>query len=278
MLLGLRIHDAAPGTLLERLASLHEQGFACGHLALSKACPEIPFTPEALTPGLAMHLRHLFESTHMDAAVLGCYLNIATPDPAEWAQTLRLYEAHLRLAPLMGCGVVGTETGAPNVGYRPEPACRTEEALELLGGRLRQIVRIAESCGALLAIEPVCRHIVYDARRARRVLDEIASPNLRIILDPVNLIPDEDWQRADEIVEEALELLGDATDVLHLKDFLVQDGRLSFVAPGLGRMDYRPLLRYVKAHKPMIHATLEDTRPDNAVAARAYLERLYREL
>lgn len=278
MQIGLRIHDAAPGTLAQRLSLIRDQGFTCTHLALSKVCPEIPFTPEALTPGLAMHLRHIFESAHLDIAVLGCYLNIATPDPAEWAQTLRLYEAHLRLAPQLGCGVVGTETGAPNAAYRPEPACRTEEALSLFVSRLRQIVRIAEQTGALLAIEPVCRHIVYSAERAQRVLREVASPNLRIILDPVNLIDDADWARSGEIVEDAIERLGDATDVVHLKDFTVQDGRMAFTAPGLGRMDYRPVLRFMKQRKPMIQATLEDTRPDNAQAARAYLERVYQEL
>ena len=31
-------------------------------------------------------------------------------------------------------------------------------------------------------------HLVYDAKRARTVLDEIGSPNLQILLDPVNLL------------------------------------------------------------------------------------------
>ena len=34
--IGLRLHDAKPGTLAERSASAASQGFECAHLALSK--------------------------------------------------------------------------------------------------------------------------------------------------------------------------------------------------------------------------------------------------
>ena len=47
-----------------------------------------------------------------------------------------------------------------------------------------------------IAIEPVVKHIVYDARRARTVLDEIGSPNLQILFDPVNLLNMEMWTAA----------------------------------------------------------------------------------
>ena len=41
------------------------------------------------------------------------------------------------------------------------------------------MVRCAEQYGVTIAIEPVVKHIVYDAKRARTVLDEIGSPNLQ---------------------------------------------------------------------------------------------------
>jgi len=36
-------------------------------------------------------------------------------------------------------------------------------------------------------------------------------------------------------------------------------------------------MKFVKTRKPFIHMTLEDTVPDNAVAARKHLEKLYDE-
>lgn len=52
----------------------------------------------------------------------------------------------------------------------------------------------AEKLGVIVAIEPVCRHIVNNAKRARKVLDAIDSPNLQIIFDPVNLLDESNYQ------------------------------------------------------------------------------------
>ena len=54
MQLGIRLHDIKKAPLEERLSIAHEQGFACGHLALSKVISEYPVDDGALTPGYAL--------------------------------------------------------------------------------------------------------------------------------------------------------------------------------------------------------------------------------
>ncbi len=129
----------------------------------------------------------------------------------------------------------------------------------------------------MLAIEPVTRHIVCTAERCQRVLAEVHSENLRVILDAVT---------------DAIARLGDSAELLHIKDFLPDgtdecawarqnianvnmfDGLLS-IAPGLGQMDYRPLMQLAKRRNlPM---TLENTNPQNAVSARRTLEKTLEE-
>ena len=61
MQLGIRLHDIKKAPLEERLSIAKEQGFKCGHLALAKVISEFPTDNAALTPGLAMHLKKLFE-------------------------------------------------------------------------------------------------------------------------------------------------------------------------------------------------------------------------
>ena len=56
MQLGIRLHDIKKAPLEERLAIAKEQGFLCGHLALSKVITEYPVDDGALTPGYAMYL------------------------------------------------------------------------------------------------------------------------------------------------------------------------------------------------------------------------------
>lgn len=268
MQLGIRVHDGEKLPLEELLPILNSRGFTCGHIALSKSISEYSTAVSALTPGLAMYLKKLFAQNSLDIAVLGCYLNLANPDADALKAITEKYMAHIRFASLLGCGVVGTETGAPNKEYKYEPACHSDEALEVFIKNLRPIVDYAEKMGVILAIEPVWKHIVYSPKRARTVLDEISSPNLQIIFDPVNLLCYNNYKERDAIFAEAMELLGKDIAVVHIKDFIVRDNELVSVAAGDGEMDYTEIMRFIKKEKPYIHVSLENTTPENAVRAK----------
>ncbi len=276
MQLGIRLHDTKELPFEERIADVHALGFVCGHLALSKVIREFPTTDEALTPGLAMYIKNVFAKNQVDIAVLGCYLNLANPNPEQLKKAMNRYMAHVRFASWLGCGVVGTETGAPNETYSYVPECHGEEALRTFIGNLRPIVKYAEQMGVVMAIEPVRRHIVYNPGRARRVLDEIGSPNLQIILDPVNLLDISNYQDQEAIVEEAIEVLGHDVAMVHLKDYMPTEGKLEAMACGLGRMQYGTVLKFIKERKPFIHVTLENTTPENNRQARDHILELYR--
>ncbi|WP_310602933.1 sugar phosphate isomerase/epimerase family protein [Anaerosporobacter sp.] len=278
MQIGLRLHDAKQLPLEERLLEIRKQGFVCGHLALSKVIRENTVDNSALTPGYAMYLKNMFARTGIDVAVLGCYLNLATPDQEELEKNMERYLANIRFAAHLGCGVVGTETGAPNTAYAFEPACHTEESLQLFIRNLQPVVEYAEKMGVILAIEPVYKHIVCNPKRARQVLDTIKSPNLQIILDPVNLLFEGNYQERESIIKEAIELLGDDVAVVHIKDFVLEEDKMKSVAAGTGMMNYENILRFIKEKKPYIHTTLENTTPENAVFAREYLEKIYNAL
>lgn len=275
--LGLRLHDAEKLPMEELLPVIRKKGYTCAHLALSKAMKDYPCGPEALTPGYAHYLRRLFEKNEMDIAVLGNYLNLAHPNEAVIRASLEKYYSHIRFASLLGCGMVGTETGAPNAEYRYCPECRSEEALALFIRNLKPVVRCAEQFGVILAIEPVARHIVYNAKRARIVLDEVGSHNLQILFDPVNLLDLENVDHRDEVFAEAIELLGPDIAMVHFKDFVrVQEGYgLKAVGAGTGEMDFTPIMRYIKREKPFIYGTLENTTPENAKLCGEKMRELY---
>lgn len=273
MQIGLRFHDAARLPLEQRLAAVRSQGFSCVQLALAKAIEEFPTDDAALTPGLAMYLRHLFEGNGLDIAVLGCYLNLATPDREELKRNMQRYKAHLRFASLLGCGVVGTETGCPNVEYKYCEECGSEDSLKLFIENAAPVVEYAEKTGTILAIEPVAKHIVCTPERALKVLEEIGSPNLRIIFDPVNLLTFENYRDQKQIVRNAIDVLGDYVDIIHVKDFRAGEKELMFLPAGQGCFDFSNLSEFIKTRKPYIQCTLEDTQPDTAVAAREFFER-----
>lgn len=275
MRLGIRAHDTKYAPLEELIPNIHNLGFKCMHIALSKSIKE--FKPDicTMTPGLAMYMKELCIENKVDIAVLGCYLNLCNPDPEQHKQIVEKYKAHIRFASVLGCGVVGTETGAVNVEYKYEPANHTEEALNLFIENLKPIVKYAEQFGVIVAIEPVWKHIVCTIERARKVLDAIDSPNLQIIFDPVNVLYTGNIDRQDEIIEQAFDLLRDEIAVVHCKDYVIEGDELKSIAAGTGGLNYPLLLKKIKQYKPYVHCTLENTVPENAIATRDFMENLY---
>ena len=274
MNIGIRLHDTEPGSLKERLVFARAQGFSCAHVALSKVLDDFAMedAPEKLTDEYALHVRKEFDESGLECAVLGCYLNLADPNPERRAQTQEIYKAHLRFAAKIGARVVGTETYANPESVFSDPAPQSEEAFQLLLDSLKPVVRCAEECGAVLAVEPVWCHIISTPERAVRMLEELPSENLQIILDAVNLIAPEEANRAEDIIRNAISLLGDRVRILHMKDYVITpEGELDACACGLGSMRYEQLLSFAAGRGlPM---TLENTVPDNAEEARLFLER-----
>lgn len=273
MQLGIRLHDTKELRFEDRIVEVAKNGFTCGQLALGKVFSDLNVEDGALTPGLAMHLKRVFEQNKVDCAVLGCYLNLGNPNKEQLVKDIHRYMAHIRFASILGAGVVGTETGAPNEEYEPCPECFTEEALEYVIENLRVIVEYAEKMGVIVAIEPVATHIVNTPQRARKVLDIIDSPNLQIIFDPVNLLCIDNYENRKEIISQAIELLGEDIAIVHMKDFIItEDGMFQNTGAGLGMMEYDQVLEFIQSKKPYIHCTLEDTVPDNALFCKNYIE------
>jgi len=279
--IGIRLHDVnttrgkEEQTLEARAKTAREEGFSCVHLALSKVMPGVEFDEAALTEGLAMGIKRIFGEQGLDIAVLGCYLNLAHPDPEKLRQIQARYYANIRVAALSGACMVGTETGAPNESYRYEPACHGREALDTFIRNLAPLVAEAEKRGVTLAIEPVWNHIVWNPDRAREAIRTLGSRNLRIIFDPVNLLSPENVDDRERVIGEAMDKLCDRIAMVHLKDFVRSEGKLKSVAAGTGEMSYGSILAFLKARKPYVMATLENTDDTNAVWARKHIEELY---
>lgn len=284
MQLGIRLHDVNTGlepslqTMEQRAKKAKEEGFSCVHLAFSKVIQGVAFDECALNEGLAFHTRRVFDKEDLDVAVLGCYLNLAHPEADKLREIQSKYFGHIRVAALMGAGVVGTETGAPNAAYKMDENTHSEAALNTFIRGLAPVVECAEHYGVTIAIEPVWKHIVYNPNRAVQVINAIGSQNLRIILDPVNLLYPGNIDHKEKVIDEAIDKLAERIAVVHLKDFVSNGDDLKSIAAGTGEMEYTNILRFMKQRKPFIQATLENTTNDNAVTSRRYLQRLYDEL
>lgn len=276
---GIRGHDVPKAPVEAWVKNIADWGFCCTQLALPKAITDFNTAPTAMTSGMAQYLKRIFAENKVNVSVLGCYRNLATPDKDELKKTQQVYKDHIRFAAMLGAGVVGTETGAVNTEYRYVPENHSDEALKIFIDGLFPVVEYAEKMGVCVGIEPVWKHIMCNPERTRKVLDEINSPNLRVILDSINLLNAENESRANEIVDEAFELLLPDIDIIHLKDYVVKNGEI-FTSPltlGTGKFDIPHLMKIIKKEKPFINVLLEDSVPENVMKSREYVEKCYEE-
>jgi sugar phosphate isomerase/epimerase len=132
---------------------------------------------------------------------------------------------------------------------------------------MEQALAIAEEHDIWLAVEPETANVVDSPAKARRLLDELGSPRLKIIIDPANLFHVEDlpYQRA--ILDTAFDLLGPDIVLAHAKDVRVEGGTVHHVTAGAGVLDYRhylSLLRHIPV--PLIMHGLAEEEVGSALA------------
>ncbi|GIP59565.1 sugar phosphate isomerase/epimerase [Paenibacillus sp. FSL W8-0186] len=274
--LGVRAHDFGQIPLTDLIQKLQQYEFSHIQFAIKKSFPESAPSLSALSPGTAAYYGNAFRRAGIQIAVLGCYVNIVAPDPQTEAQALADFKTNIRLARDFGASLVGTETGSVGHGYTTDNF--TEEAFQRVIPAVREMVAEAERFGVTVGIEAGLNHPLHTASLARRLLDAIPSNNLQIILDCANLMSPDNYTRQDEVVAEALELLGDRIAVLHLKDFIVKDGRIEMVPVGQGFLKFEPILRYMKYERPHIQGLMESTTEPHLAGSVEFLRRLYEEV
>jgi sugar phosphate isomerase/epimerase len=127
----------------------------------------------------------------------------------------------------------------------------------------------AEKNKLILAFEPESENVANSAFRARKLLDELRSPRLRIIIDPANLISSERNQK--DVLDDAFALLGDAIEIAHAKD---RNKDFQACAAGKGILDFEYYLRCLKEigfTGPLIMHGLEE---EDVRFSREFLDRI----
>jgi len=107
----------------------------------------------------------------------------------------------------------------------------------------------------------------------RRLLDEIDSPDLAVVFDPVNLLNETNFHSQREVLRVSLELLGNDIAVVHAKDFRLDGERLETCPAGTGMLDYRTFLPDLGDRSPGIAILLEEAGPEAAGFSRQFIQR-----
>ena len=199
----------------------------------------LPPMPDAISVDLAERIRDAVAARGLTIAAVQGTFNMSHPDPEHRRTGLR----HLRVL-IDSCKTLRTSVIAICIGTRdPEnmwryhPENGTPETWQDMTTCVREAVRMAEDADLTLALEPEVTNVVDSPDLARRLLDEIASPHLKITMDAANLFHAGDLPRMAEVMDHAFALLGSALVLAHAKD-LSHDGDAGHEPAGQGLLDY----------------------------------------
>jgi sugar phosphate isomerase/epimerase len=176
-------------------------------------------------------------------ALSGTY-NMAHPDVTRRGADRIGFTNVVRAAEFMQVPLVTLCTGtrdAMNM-WAAHPDNGSPEAWVALRGELDFALELAERHGVALGVEPEPGNVVGNARDARRLLDEVENPRLKIVMDAANLLPPLSQSRQREVVAEAVALLGADLALVHTKD-VSPSGEA--VAAGRGVVDFPNFLKGV---------------------------------
>ena len=272
--IGVRAHDFGvlpAGELAAKIAAKH---LFCTQLALGKAIAGFNLKPGVLNPGLASEIGGAFHKHGVQIAVLGCYVNPIHPDPATRKSLLDLFKEHLRYARDFGNGLVALETGSVNADYSPHPENHSETAFQQSLASIAELVAEAEHFGVIVGIEAVTSHAVSTPQKMRRMLDAVASSNLQVVFDAVNLLSLDNYQEQERIIGESFELFGDRIAIIHAKDFVVENGQFRFARAGLGKLRHDLVMKFAVQQKPGISILLEDANEQTAQDCQQFLRQV----
>ena len=270
--LGVRAHDVG----LEALPPCSSgEGFAVlADRVLSRRFGAVQFTmadafpavkPAQLNQGMAWRLSKAFESRDIQIAVLSCYINPVHPDLDEQEKELACFYRYLEFCRDLKCNYVATETGSKNIDGSFHPNNHSPQVMGELLESLRRMVAWAGDFGVGVAIEGVSKFVAHSPNVIRKILDQINSAHLRVILDPVNLLEPSAGgdirQQYINLVRESFDLYGDDIIAIHLKDYRVEGGKLVNVPIGTGTAPFNFLLDLAADRKPGLPLIMEEQNP-----------------
>lgn len=273
-------HVLPAGDLFRKVASL---GYETVQLAFASVA-ECRFTPSAqieipsFVPDSAIDaIRTASEETGISIGAVNGTWNMAHPDAAVREEALDRFEGFLEAVSALGCPIVSLCSGTRSRAglWTPDSGNGSEEAWSDMADGMRRASVLAEKYGLLLAIETEAANIIDTPEKARRILDEVASPNLRMVLDAANLFHagEASPENVRPALERAMRCFGREIVLAHGKDIRSGPG-IDFCAAGDGIVDFPCMISLLREYgfsgDLMLHGIYDETR---FIPCREYIKR-----
>ncbi|TGT41103.1 sugar phosphate isomerase/epimerase [Mesorhizobium sp. M8A.F.Ca.ET.165.01.1.1] len=225
------------------LAAVKKAGYETTQFNL--ACAGLPSMPDTVPADAVAAIRVAARSSAVSLAALSGTYNMAHPDRTVRDEGLRRLGVVIDTAAALAIRLVTLCTGSRNAAdqwaYHPDNA--TPAAWSDMAAEMEKALALAETAGVDLGIEPEQANIVTSASDAMRLIAEMGSKHLKIVLDPANLFEHATPDEARTIVAAAIDEAAGHIAMAHAKD-RHGDGR--FATAGQGVVDFPDFVARLK--------------------------------
>jgi sugar phosphate isomerase/epimerase len=226
------------------LQAVRNAGFTAAQYNM--ACSGLPAMPDAILDDVITEIIAAATAADVKLIALSGTYNMVHPDVAIRSDGHKQLAVIVKAAQALAIPLVTLCTGTrdANDQWKFHPDNDSVEAWRDLLTSMQIAVEIADQFDVHLGIEPELANVVNSAESARRLVDEIASPRLKIILDPANLFEVETLERQRHIIAHAIDLLADRIIMGHAKD---RASTGDFTAAGKGVLDFPHYIKCLKS-------------------------------
>ena len=174
------------------------------------------------------------------------------------------------------CIIMGGGTKNPNHSFCGHPDNFTAGAITEAAAALQPLAREAEAVGVLVTLEIHFATVLCDWSACQNLIEEIASPAVKINLDAANMIRYSDYWSSSDYIRAGIESLGTRIQTCHAKDVVMHDAlhlHMDECPAGEGCLNYADIIGLVDAHLPAdTYMVVEHTPLDKLPAAMAYIK------
>jgi sugar phosphate isomerase/epimerase len=209
------------------------------------ACSGLPSMPDRIPDGTAPAMRDAAQRTGVSIIAISATYNMIHPDVQVRQRGQASLEQIAAVARDAGVPLLTLCTGTRDTDdqWRHHPDNGTEDAWRDLLASMDVALTIAERYGVDLGIEPELGNVVASPVLAKRLITELGSARLKIVLDPANLFEVATNGRQREIVADAVATLADRIVMAHAKD---RDAQGRFTTAGSGVIDFPFYIRCLR--------------------------------
>lgn len=248
-MIGVRAHDLGNftvDTIDQLIKKIKFYNYNHIQLVLWKSFSDIKEDLQGLTDEKIDLIYSKFKLNNIKISVLGSYYNMISPNLIERENGLNRFKLMLQLSNRLGNSFVATETGSFNEDMSFNERNHSSEAFNIVLDSCKMLTHVAKKENSFVGIEGVYTLSIWNIDTLMDLLLKLNSKNIKFIFDPVNLINENNYIFQDELINNFFEKFGSFIEVIHFKDFFIENGKLIRVTPGKGLLNYSLLIKNMK--------------------------------